>query len=104
MNNRIEILSRSLQKALGQTFTKVFPGSQIEISDLLFDKAGQCARVWLKTDASTLKLIKGRNDHIVKELARHWQMRYIPRLSFLGDDGYLDSMDRLFEEVEQDEK
>lgn len=103
MNNRIELLSRSLQKALAETFFKVFPGSQIEISDVLFNKAGKEAQVWLKCDQRTLSAVIQRNNHIQRELARHWQMRYIPSLHFLLDDGYLDSMDELFTKIEDDE-
>jgi len=103
MSNRIEVLSRSLQKALAETLIKVLPGHQIEINDLLFDRNGQTARVWLKTKPATLALVKTKYDRIIKELAQHWRMRYVPRLSFLIDDNYLDNMDELFDKIKSDE-
>lgn len=91
----------SLQKALGKAFLDVAPEECVEIVDVLIDKGGRSARVWVNANRSKLARITQLLPRVQGEIERYWQKRYVPKLELISDDGYLRKMDELFEKVNE---
>ena len=103
MNNRLEQKNVAYKKALGAILLKEFPHlTDLSLSDFLIDPSGATGRVWLSTSAENLEKVKTRRSHLQRELVKRVQTRHTPKLTFLIDDNYLNSVEKLFNHLHED--
>jgi ribosome-binding factor A len=97
VKNKIEQVSQSLKKALGQVLLKEFPHqTELAIADVLVDPNFKSARVWLRATRELMIQINKHRGKIQSELGKYIEGRYTPKLTFLVDDNYLEHLDELF--------
>jgi ribosome-binding factor A len=102
MKNKLEQVNQAYRKALGQILLRKFPEKvQLLVSDVLIDPSYHHGRVWLRTDHETLAQVVQQRSDIQQQLTRYVKTRYTPKLTFLIDEGDMDKIDDLFEEVKK---
>lgn len=105
MNRKLEQLNIALKKALGTVILRELPElPSFTVSDVLLDPSFQHGRVWIKAGTETIDLINEKRAAIQKSLPRYVKTRYTPKLTFLQDDSYLEHIDELFSEIDNDKK
>jgi|GEM_PF-1337275 len=104
MKSKLEQYNQSYKKALGTVIYKLIPDiGSLSVTDVLLDPSFQHGRVWLHASTAALARIQAKRVDIQNSLARYVKTRYTPKLTFVIDDRYLEQMDQLFHQVEQDE-
>lgn len=104
MKSKLEQYSQSLKKALGTIIYKEIPDvPSFTIRDVLVDPSLQSARVWLQTTEDGVKLINDKRSYIQAGIKKFIKSRYTPRLTFIQDDEYLDTVDSLFDKLKNED-
>jgi ribosome-binding factor A len=100
--NKLERLNQSLKKALGTVIRQELPDHPLlVIVDVLVDQSLQSARVWVKATADELMILESKRPAIQAALGSQLKIRYTPKLTFLADDHYLDSLDQLYQQIDR---
>lgn len=103
MKSKLAQVNQSYKKALGQILVKEFPEIvELTVVDVLIDPSYTHGRVWLRTSEELLEQVEKRRGAIQSELKKYVQTRYTPKLSFHIEEGYIDKIDGLFEEMQRD--
>lgn len=104
MKQKIEQLNQSYKKALGLVIQEEFPEEGIVIEDLLLDSSMKHGRVWLICQPEQLERVQKKSGRLQSLAQDHVKTRYTPVLEFLITDRYLDKLDSLFSEIENESK
>lgn len=104
MKRSIEQRNQAYKKGLAQVLLKLFPESGLLVTDVLLDPSMKHGKVWLRGSTDLIQQVNTRKGEISQLLQRFVATRYMPSLEYVQDDRYLDRIDDLFSEIEQDEK
>lgn len=99
MKNKLEQLNQSYKKALGRIIPKLLSDELIIISDVLVAQNYRSARVWVKCGPEQIEKLRAKRREVQTTLKRFLRSRYIIVLEFLPDDDLIETMDKLFEKV-----
>lgn len=101
--SKLEQYNQAFKKAIGTIAYKLIPDIEsFTVTDFLLDPSFMTARVWVKTTEAGFKKLEEKRADIQGELKNYVKTRYTPKLTFVPDDNYLERLDTLFSEVEQE--
>lgn len=104
MKKKLEQVNQSYKKAISQIIRKEFPAIvELTVSDVLVDPSYQHGRAWLKTTPEVLEEVMKKRGDIQTQLQKYVKTRYTPRFTYVLDEGEIDKLDSLFEQVRNTE-
>jgi len=99
VKNKIEQLNQSYLRAISQIIMSKLSVSNFTVTAVLVAASRQSAKVYIKADLETIKLLQLKSGQIQNELPKFIKSRYIPKLTILEDTDYSQRMDDLFEKI-----
>lgn len=103
MKSRVEQVSQSLKKVLGELLLQEFPNVlPLSVVDVLVDPSLRHARTWLRTTPETLELVQQKRADLQLEIIRRLKLPQTPKLEFIVDNQYLEHIDTLFEKMHEE--
>lgn len=102
MKNKLQQVNQAYKKALGQILVNEFPGIvELTVSDVLIDPSYKHGRVWLRATDEVVGQVEERRVAIQAAMKNYVKTRYTPKLQFIQEEGYVERIDQLFEELEK---